>query len=95
MAIGILTPSITTGDAVSNDALGMYQALTERDSVKIFAEGWTINQPRIRPSTEIKSFIGKPDDILIYHYSRGWQPGLEMLRELRCRKVIKYHNVTP
>jgi glycosyltransferase involved in cell wall biosynthesis len=95
MTIAILTPSITTGDAVSNDVLGMYQVLRERDRVRIFAEGWSINEPRIRPSTELKSFLGKPDDILIYHYSRGWQPGLDMLDQLRCRKVIKYHNVTP
>jgi glycosyltransferase involved in cell wall biosynthesis len=32
---------------------------------------------------------------LIYHYSRGWKFGLKLLGELKCRKAIKYHNVTP
>ena len=95
MAIGILTPSITTGDAVSNDVLGMYRVLREQDTVRIFAEGWTIKEPRVTPWLKLTSFLRKPGDILIYHYSRGWQPGLELLAELRCRKVIKYHNVTP
>jgi len=95
MAIAILTPSITTGDAVSNDVLGMYRVLQEHDNVRIFAESWNIDEPRILPSPRVKSFLRQPTDILIYHYSRGWNPGLEMLNELNCRKVIKYHNVTP
>ena len=96
MAIAIVTPSITTGDAVSNDVLGMYRSLQALDhQVRIFAEGWSINEPRILPSPRVASFLKKPTDILIYHYSRGWKPGLDMLNELPCRKVIKYHNVTP
>ncbi len=94
--IAILTPSITTGDAVSNDVLGMYDVLKERGyNTRVFAEGWTIDQPRVWPSPQIGSFLKKATDILIYHYSRGWEPGLELLRDLKCRKIIKYHNVTP
>jgi len=95
MAIAILTPSLTTGDAVGNDVLGMYRVLQELDHVRLFAEGWTLKEPRILPWPRVKSFLRKPADILIYHYSRGWNPGLEMLNDLECRKVIKYHNVTP
>ena len=95
MAIAILTPSITTGDAVSNDVLGMYRVLKDRANVRIFAEGWSVSEPRVLPSPRVKSFLRKPTDLLIYHYSRGWKPGLEMLNELNCRKIIKYHNVTP
>jgi glycosyltransferase involved in cell wall biosynthesis len=94
--IAVLTPSITTGDAVSNDVLGMYDVLKERGyDARVFAEGWTIDQPRVWPSPQVASFLKKPTDILIYHYSRGWDPGLDLLRELKCRKIIKYHNVTP
>ena len=94
--IAILTPSITTGDAVSNDVLGMYDVLKERGyDARVFAEGWTIDQPRVWPSPQVGSFLKQPRDILIYHYSRGWDPGLDLLRELKCRKIIKYHNVTP
>ncbi len=94
--IAILTPSITTGDAVSNDALGMYEVLKKRGrDVRVFAEGWALDKPRVWPAPQVERFLRKSSDILIYHYSRGWDPGLDLLRKLNCQKVIKYHNVTP
>ena len=95
MRIALLTPSITTGDAVSNDVLGMSHVLRDRGDVRIFAEGWSLDMARVYPAAKVRTFLKSHDDILIYHYSRGWEPGLELLRQLNCRKVIKYHNVTP
>jgi hypothetical protein len=43
----------------------------------------------------LNKFLKSPNDVLIYHHSRGWDPGLELIRSLRCRRVIRYHNVTP
>src|SRR5262249_9234072 len=40
-------------------------------------------------------FLTNPSDLLIYHYSIGWQPGLDLLRKAKWRTAIKYHNVTP
>jgi glycosyltransferase involved in cell wall biosynthesis len=94
--IAILTPSLTSGDAVSNDVLGMHDVLRERGyDVRVFAEGWALDKPRVWPSPQLENFLKQPTDVLIYHYSRGWDPGLDLLRELKCRKIIKYHNVTP
>ena len=94
--IAILTPSITTGDAVSNDVLGMYGVLRELGhEVRIYAEGWTFDSPRVRPAARVAGFLKGARDLLIYHYSRGWEFGLRLLGELRCRRAIKYHNVTP
>jgi glycosyltransferase involved in cell wall biosynthesis len=94
--IAILTPSITSRDAVSNDVLGMYEVLRELGhETRIFAEGWTLDQPRIWPAPKLEGFLKKPADLLIYHYSRGWDFGLQLLRELKCRTVVRYHNVTP
>ena len=94
--IAILTPSITTGDAVSNDALGMYKILKGRGfDTRLYAEGWTFDRPAVYPSYKIGAFLKSSSDLLIYHYSRGWDFGLRLLRELKCRKAIKYHNVTP
>jgi glycosyltransferase involved in cell wall biosynthesis len=95
MRIAILTPSITSRDAVGNDVLGMYGVLKEVGEVRIYAEGWTLTEPQIFPPSKIRSFLKKPDDILIYHYARGWDPALPLLNSLRCRKIIKYHNITP
>ena len=94
--IAILTPSITTGDAVSNDVLGMYQTLKQlRYDTRIYAEGWTLTEPAVRPVQKIRNFLKSSEDLLIYHYSRGWDFGLELLRTLKCRIAVKYHNVTP
>ena len=94
--IAILSPCIVHGDAVSNDVLGMHQALNKYGyEVKVFAADWTISNPLIKHVKNIKNFICRSDDILIYHYSVGWDVGFKLLKELKCRKIIKYHNVTP
>lgn len=95
--IAIVTPSITTGDAVSNDVLGMLEVLNHKNryDVRLFAEGWTLAQPRVWPASQVGTFLKKPSDVLIYHYSRGWKPGVQLLQKLKCQKIIKYHNVTP
>jgi glycosyltransferase involved in cell wall biosynthesis len=94
--IAILTPSITTNDAVSNDVFGMNDVLRQLGhETRIYAEGWSFDKPKIWPAPKIGSYLKNPSDLLIYHYSRGWDFGLNLLRELKCRKVVRYHNVTP
>jgi glycosyltransferase involved in cell wall biosynthesis len=83
--VAILTPSLAPADAVSNDILGERDALKRNGhDVKIFSD--------LAP---IRKFLKTPTDILIYHHSRGWHPGVQLVRELSCRRVIRYHNVTP
>jgi glycosyltransferase involved in cell wall biosynthesis len=85
MRIAILTPSLTTADAISNDVLGERDVLKRNGhDVKVFSD--------LAP---IRKFLKNPADILIYHHSRGWPPGVQLVRELSCRRVIRYHNVTP
>jgi len=85
MRVAIVTPSLTTADAVSNDILGESDALTRNGhKVKIFSD-----------LARVRKFLKDPTDILIYHHSRGWHPGVQLVREVQCRRVIRYHNVTP
>lgn len=94
--VGLLSPSLTTADAVSNDVLGMYDVLTRQGhDVRLYCESHSLRHARISELSRIESFLSKPADVLIYHYSRGWDRGLELLRRLKCRRAIKYHNVTP
>ena len=94
--VGILSPSLSTADALSNDAFGMFDVLTRRGhEVRLFCETHSLSHPAISDVERIRSFLRAPTDILLYHYARGWNRGLELLRELRCRRVLKYHNVTP
>jgi len=94
--IAICNPSIETGDAVSHDMMGMYAALSGLGhEVYLFSLQSSIRAPYIRPIEKMKDFLESVQDLLVYHYATGWDFGLELLRSLRCRKVIKFHNVTP
>ena len=94
MRIAIVTPSITAGDAVSNDVLGMHDALGDLAEVRIFAETSTLNSPRIESVRKLNGFVTHPLDILIYHCAGEWAPAQQLLKT-KCRRVIKYHNITP
>jgi L-malate glycosyltransferase len=94
--IAILTRTVTRGDAVGNDVLGMYQALKRQGrEVRIYAEGWTVTEPEVYAADTTENFLVDPTDLLIYHHSIGWDLSLELLAKLQCRTIIKYHNVTP
>jgi glycosyltransferase involved in cell wall biosynthesis len=95
--IAILTPSLTTGDAVGNDVLVMHDVLKRRGlDVRLYAEGWSnIDDHKIWPADKLGNYLKAKSDVLIYHYSRGWDFGLELLSELECKTSVRYHNVTP
>jgi glycosyltransferase involved in cell wall biosynthesis len=94
--IALLTPSLAPGDAITNDILGMHRALEKSGyETRLYAAASPFKRPKVWPVSKINSFLKEPSDILIYHYSMGWEPALELLRKKECRRVIKYHNVTP
>ncbi|MCJ7472612.1 MAG: glycosyltransferase family 4 protein [Actinobacteria bacterium] len=94
--IAICTPELAYGDAVSNDVFGMFKVLSSCDfKVKIFAENIFVTEPEVEHIDNIRDYIKGIDDILIYHFSIGWHKGLEYLTDLNCKKIIKYHNITP
>jgi glycosyltransferase involved in cell wall biosynthesis len=92
----ILTSHVSTGSAVSSDVLGMRSALEKSGiDARVYAESSDLEEPKIWPLREIEDFLKAPDDILIYHHSIGWNPALGLLQRLKCKTVIKYHNITP
>jgi glycosyltransferase involved in cell wall biosynthesis len=94
--IAVLTPCIVPGDAVSNDVVGMYQAFSELGhNVRIFANTIGISEPTVHHVSGIRDFLRDSRSLFIYHFSVGWDEGLDLLMNLPCRKVVKYHNVTP
>lgn len=93
--VAILTSHVSTGSAVSSDVLGMRIALEKRGiDARVYAESSDLQDPKIWPLSEIDDFLKEPDDLLIYHHSIGWNPALG-LQGLKCKTVIKYHNITP
>jgi len=83
-------------DAVSNDALGMYQVLTAQGhEVSLFADSWDISVPAVKHVRRMRAYLQDRSSLLIYHHSIGWSTGLAILKEVKCKRIIKYHNVTP
>jgi L-malate glycosyltransferase len=94
--IALLTPLLTTADAISNDLYGMQAVLKQRGhDARLFANETKARGVEASPATKIKDFLRDADDLLIYHYSMGWNFGLQLLQDLPCRTVVKYHNITP
>jgi glycosyltransferase involved in cell wall biosynthesis len=77
----------------------MYGAFRRRGfDARIYAVDWNVqgnSDVKIWPISKIKTFLNSERDVLIYHFSMGWRTGCELIEELTCRRVIKYHNVTP
>jgi glycosyltransferase involved in cell wall biosynthesis len=94
--IAICTPEISYGDAVSNDVFGMYNVLKDQNfRVGIFVENILTSKDTVESIDHIYNFIKKSNDLMIYHLCTGWFRGLDILINLDCKKVIKYHNITP
>ena len=92
----IATSHLTSGDAVSNDVVTMQHVLENHGfEVRLYAGSADFEEPQVWPLGEITEFLQTPDDVLIYHHSFGWETGIAMLRQLKCKTIIKYHNVTP
>ncbi len=98
--IAILTPTLTSADAVSNDVLAMERLLSERGhEVRMFAENSNLTanlvSKQIQQPPAALSYLRGAEDILIYHHSIGWEQGIATVKQASCRKIVKYHNVTP
>lgn len=96
MRIAILTPTLRPADAVSNDVLTMRCVLSARGhDVAIFADSSSVpGEPEQSPALALSHVRGR-SDVLIYHHSIGWDNGIEIFKAALCRKIVKYHNVTP
>ena len=50
--------------------------------------------PVVTPAAAL-SYLTTVEDVLIYHHSIGCTAGVETLTAASCRRIVKYHNVTP
>jgi glycosyltransferase involved in cell wall biosynthesis len=91
----IVTPALTRGDAISNDIFGMKQVLEEDGYSVTLSVRWVTDDIPIVPLNRIKGLLKSPDDLLIYHHSIGCEEAVRLFESVRCRRIVKYHNVTP
>ncbi|RPI53918.1 MAG: glycosyltransferase [Chloroflexi bacterium] len=96
MRIHQMTAALVYGDAITNDILEIDARLKAwGHESRIYGEHI---EPRLahlgRPQAEYEPFLGKRDDVLIYHYSL-YTSNLELYRRSSQRKLVVYHNITP
>jgi glycosyltransferase involved in cell wall biosynthesis len=92
--VALITPVLLEGDAVSNDVRGMLRLLKQAGhDVRLYAEECHASLPW-QPVAEAGTWLGS-EDLCVYHHSMGCSAALELLRRLRCRRLVRYHNVTP
>lgn len=95
MKIIQLLPTISYGDAVSNDTLAIKRSIEEMGiQTQIYAENVDTRLPRgtAMHVSEMPELNG--EDIIIYHASTGSELN-DQLPKLSGRKIMIYHNVTP
>ncbi len=92
-----LTPGYTGRDAISNEARVLRDLFQSWDcESRIYSD--SAHVPRelsgeVGTLEDCRKTVG-PDDLLLLHLSVG-SPVNELFRDLTCRKVILYHNITP
>lgn len=96
MKAGIVIPTLYHGDAVGNDAVGMARQLRGRGIEVVFFNNGTPSPEQVTHIDHLPEVLTSPDDLLIYHHSIGYEPGVRAVERSVCRrKAVKYHNVTP
>ncbi|MEJ5185938.1 MAG: glycosyltransferase family 4 protein [Candidatus Geothermincolales bacterium] len=96
MRVHQIVPRLDMGDAVSHQALSIHHLLQSWgfDS-RIYATGVDdFGRRYAAPDADYAAFMGKKEDILIYHYLL-YCGNVEMYLRSSNRKVLVYHNITP
>lgn len=96
-AIVIAVPWLSEHDAIGNDAFWQHSLLAaEGNKVFIYADGASENlRYRLISWNEAIEIVANPNALIIYHHGVFWQQGENLIRRARCRRLLKYHNITP
>ncbi len=92
----LVAATLDQNDAVSNDVFGMRDVLRQAgQEARLYAQHMaTTLTGQVLPASQFGCDLS-PDDVLIYHHSIHWEPGDSLYARANCRRVIKYHNITP
>ena len=90
----LLTPSLTAGDAVSNDVVGMAHSLRAAGAEVFICSRFASKVWPVVPINQLAGLL-RPRDVLIYHHSIGFAEAERLFDKLDCLKILKYHNITP
>src|SRR5271166_5590680 len=95
--IAIISQGVSPRDAVGHDVREMQRLLRRPDcEVALFSSHWLQKNSATRDLSEVEPFLGgDPSSLAIYHHALGWQAAVELVARIKCRRVVRYHNVTP
>ncbi len=94
MKINQILPSLSYGDAVSNDAIEIKNSLKKMgyDS-DIYAK---YIDPKVSKFTKnLDQYNGNPNNIVLYHFSLAGYEVTHFVKQLSDIKILIYHNITP
>src|SRR5437660_338312 len=93
--VALVAPTITDGDAVGHDVLGMAAAL-EGIGCEVHLYARVADAPRpVHAIEQARRVLTDPTDLLIYHHSIDCAAGLSLARDVPARLVVRYHSITP
>lgn len=97
ICILILTPNLCSRDAVGNDVIQQWNTLKSKSiPVSIYAQESEPPYNDILVSLqEVEEKIKKKQTIILYHHSVYWEQGESILKKSSCRRIMRYHNITP
>lgn len=94
MEIHQILPALSYGDAVSNDAIEIRNALRNMGYVSnIYAK--YVHEIISKDACPLNKYKKNPNNIVIYHFSLGDLDVTKFVKLLPDTKILIYHNITP
>jgi glycosyltransferase involved in cell wall biosynthesis len=95
--IAILGQSLWPDDAVGHDMFESALVLSGRGhEVALFAHHFDRGDPRVKDARQVQRFLrGDRQAVLFYFHTIGWAEAVDSVVRAKCRRVVRYHNVTP
>ncbi len=94
-AIHQFVAGFTPSDAISNEAL-LFRDIFRSwgHNSEIFSADGCIHKSVCKSVLDVDHYLAAPDDIVLLHLSIGSKVN-ETFKNVSCKKVILYHNITP
>lgn len=85
-----------SGDAITTEAFAFRQTLRDNGFIsEIYADFSHTGEREKKSVKDYRKFApDSQDDTIIYHYSIH-SPLTEFIKNISCKKILRYHNVTP
>ncbi len=95
MKVLIMHQTIAKYDAIGNDIRHMVGFLEKEYETFVYCDYMKTEGFSQLKKEELEDFFAEPENLVIYHHSVFWKEGEELLDKVKCKLIIRYHNVTP